>query len=51
MTPVPHPVGDIPAGDTADATLVFQVPQGTASFRTANTASAEDTCGNLYQYP
>ncbi|MBE0429651.1 MAG: hypothetical protein IBX61_07235 [Thermoleophilia bacterium] len=50
-SPTPVNVGDIAAGGSAPATIVFNVPVGVGSFSTKLSATADDGDGNSYSYP
>ncbi len=51
VTTLPLNLGAIDAGSQTSLTLQYLVPDGVASFRTTIYATAEDGCGNGYQYP
>ena len=49
---IPATIGTLGGGGGAGgATVVYHVPTGVGSFMTTNTATAEDGCGNVYNYP
>ncbi len=48
---IPVAVGNIAAGSSASATVKFNVPSGVVSFKSVVFASAQDACGNTYNYP
>ncbi|MDO8737295.1 MAG: hypothetical protein Q7K29_09490, partial [Thermoleophilia bacterium] len=47
---LPVSAGNIAAGASALVTLQYNVPSGVGSFRTTNSASAEDNCGTTFTY-
>ncbi|MCL4473000.1 MAG: VCBS repeat-containing protein [Actinobacteria bacterium] len=50
-TPLPAAIGTISPGVPASVTIRFEIPAGVASFRSALYATAEDPCGNTFEYP
>lgn len=50
-TGIPVAMGNIAAGTSASATVKFNVPSGVVSFKSVVFVSAQDACGNTYNYP
>ena len=50
-TTLPHSLGDIGAGATAPFSLQYLVQEGVGGYQVKLNASAEDGCGNFFQYP
>lgn len=48
---LPKPLGTLGAGGSDSFTIRYSIPQGVASWRSALTGSAQDSCGASYAYP